>query len=326
MVSAAKQAGFNYVFDTNFAADLTIMEEAHEFIDRVTNGGVLPMFTSCCPGWVNLVEKRHTELMPNLSSCRSPMMMEGSVIKSYWAEKNGVNLEDIYTVALMPCTAKKDEITREQMFNEVGPSVDNVLTTREFAKVLKNRGIDWESLSDEGAFDNSLGESSGAGVIFASSGGVMEAALRSAYEVISGEELPDINIEAARGIEGVKQFTVPIKDMEVKCAVISGASNADEFMQKVIAKEDGYDQFHFVEVMACPGGCINGGGQPRGAGEAGVKARLESIYSIDADSPVRKSHQNVEVQELYNAFLEKPNSHKAHELLHTSYKNRKVEA
>eukprot|EP01029_Cantina_marsupialis_P000003 TRINITY_DN0_c0_g2_i2.p1 TRINITY_DN0_c0_g2~~TRINITY_DN0_c0_g2_i2.p1 ORF type:complete len:1118 (-),score=455.47 TRINITY_DN0_c0_g2_i2:14-3367(-) len=324
MVGAAKAAGFHFVFDTNFTADLTIMEEAHELLHRLKNGGALPMFTSCCPGWVNMVEKTYPELIPNLSSCRSPMMMLASLVKVYWAQKMEYDSKNVYQVALMPCTAKKDEIEREQMWLPDGTrAVDAVLTTREFAQLLKKRSFDkWEMMPEE-KYDNPLGESSGAAVIFGATGGVMEAALRTAYETVTGDRLEKVNFDQCRGMEGVKEFKIDVGGTELKCGVVHAGVHARKFMKKVINKEPGFDDFHFVEVMTCEGGCIGGGGQPRSLDPEALKKRTEAIYDIDERAVIRRSHENESVKKLYADFLGEPNSHKAHELLHTNYNNRK---
>ncbi|KAK8811497.1 hypothetical protein WA158_003231 [Blastocystis sp. Blastoise] len=322
MVGGLKKLGFNYVFDTNWGADLTIMEEGTELLNRLANKSTskFPMFTSCCPGWVNLVEKVYPEFIPNLSSCRSPHMMLGATVKSYWAQKNNLKKENVYVVSLMPCTAKKDEIERSQMWDGGEHCVDAVLTTRELGTMLKEAGVKKWSDLQEAEFDNPLGSSSGAGDIFGSSGGVMEAALRTAYEVSTGKKLDKVDFKAARGLEGVKEFSVDMNGNEVKCAVVH-SKNIHGFLDKV---KKGEAQYDFVEVMACPGGCINGGGQPRSRDKKAVTKRMEAIYEIDSGKKIRKSHENPDIQTIYKEFFEKPNSHKAHDLLHTTYKQQPI--
>jgi len=320
MVAAIRKVGFDYVFDTDFAADLTIMEEGSELLGRVKEGGKFPMFTSCCPGWVNLMEKLYPEFTENLSSSRSPHEMLGSVAKTYFAKKIGKKPEDIYVVSIMPCTAKKDEKIRPQLKVEGLPSVDAVLTTRELAKLVKIKNIPYLSL-DEEEYDNPLGKSTGAAVIFGATGGVMEAALRTAYELHTGEELPKLDLDFARGFKGVKEAEVDMKGTKVKVAIVHGGKNIIELMNKLKSGEAFY---HFVEVMACPGGCINGGGQPKSNDPDYLQKRFESIYNIDRDFPIRKSHENPDIQELYKEFLEHPLGHISHEILHTTYKGRKM--
>ena len=318
MVTALKKLGFNQVFDTDFAADLTIMEEGSELVHRVTNNGVLPMMTSCSPGWIKFVEHFYPSLIPNLSTCKSPHQMLGAVIKSYWAKKAGVDPKDIYVVSIMPCTAKKFESQRDEQQVDGLRDVDAVLTTRELAKLLKTSGINFNKL-EESEFDNPLGVASGAGDIFAASGGVMEAALRTAYFLITNEELESVDFTGVRGLDGVKEATVNVKGLDVKIAVASSLSQARKLMDKVLSGEADY---HFIEVMTCAGGCIAGGGQPLNTDIERIKARLQSVYAIDAKKELRKSHKNPEIQKLYEEFLGKPLGKLSHKLLHTHYHER----
>ncbi|OGH99104.1 MAG: ferredoxin [Candidatus Melainabacteria bacterium GWF2_32_7] len=318
MVTSLKRLGFDKVFDTDLAADLTIMEEGSELVHRITNSGVLPMMTSCSPGWIKFIEHFYPSLIPNLSSCKSPHQMLGATIKSYYAKKQGLDPKSIYVVSIMPCTAKKFESQRSEMEVEGFADVDAVLTTRELVKMLKSSGIDFSSL-EEAEFDNPLGTASGAGDIFASSGGVMEAALRSAYFLITGEELENIDFHAVRGVEGMKEATIPVKGMDVKIAVINSLGQARKLMDKI---EKGEVDYHFIEVMTCPGGCIAGGGQPLNTDIERIKARLKSIYAIDANKKLRLSHHNPDVQQLYKEFFQKPLSEVSHKYLHTHYKER----
>ena len=320
MATALHRLGFDKVFDTDFGADLTIMEEAYELVDRVKNGGVLPMITSCSPGWIKFCEEFYPECLPNLSSCKSPHEMVGAVIKSYFAEKNGIDPKDIVTVSVMPCVAKKFEAARPELGHDGMADVDIVITTRELARMIKEVGINFPMLPD-GDFDEVLGDSTGAAVIFGATGGVMEAALRTAYEVITGGTLADVNFTAVRGIEGVKEATVMVGDLPVKVAVANSTGAASKVMDKV---KDGTADYTFIEIMACPGGCVNGGGQP--VQSAAVKAavdlkakRASILYNADKNLPIRKSHENLAVQKIYDEYLEKPGSHLAHEILHTHY-------
>ena len=318
MVTALKKLGFNKVFDTDFAADLTIMEEGSELVHRITNNGVLPMMTSCSPGWIKFIEHFYPSLIPNLSTCKSPHQMLGAVIKSYWAKKAGVDPKDIYVVSIMPCTAKKFEAQRPELQNDNLRDVDAVLTTRELAKLLKTSGINFGKL-EESEFDNPLGLASGAGDIFAASGGVMEAALRSAYFLITGEELENIDFTAVRGLDGVKEATINIKGLDVKIAVASSLGQARKLMDKI---QSGEADYHFIEIMTCAGGCIAGGGQPLNTDIERIKARLQSVYAIDAKKELRKSHKNTDIQKLYEEFLGKPLGEASHKLLHTHYNQR----
>lgn len=320
MNAALRRLGVNFVFDTTFAADLTIMEEASELVQRIVNGETLPMFTSCCPGWVKFTEEFYPELIPNLSSCKSPQQMMGAVIKSYWAQMTGRKPEDIYSVSVMPCTAKKFEAQREEMTQKGISDVDAVLTTRELAQLIRMFGIDIYNIAPE-TTDSPLGFRSSAGKLFGATGGVMEAAIRTAYHFITGEELIRFKIEALRGMNGTKETEIQINDMSVRVAVVNGLANARNLIEKIKGGEKSY---HFIEVMACPGGCINGGGQHIGASEESVKSRMKSLYDIDDKETIKVSHRNPEIIELYAKFLGKPLGHHSHELLHTHYCQRDV--
>lgn len=323
MVAALRRLGFDKVFDTDFGADLTIMEEATEFLNRVKNGGTLPLITSCSPGWIKFAETYYPEFIPNLSTCKSPQQMEGAAIKTWYAEKNGINPEDIVVVSVMPCTAKKFEAGRDDQNAAGVPDVDIALTTRELARMIERAGINFNILPDE-QFDSILGESTGAAVIFGSSGGVMEAALRTAADVLSGENLANIEYHEVRGMADVKEATYRMGGMDVKVAVCSGLSNVAKLLDAIKAGEKSY---HFIEIMCCPGGCINGGGQPLQPASVrnfvDVKGlRSKAIYEADVNKPVRKSHQNAAVKLAYDEYFGAPGSHKAHEVLHTSYVKR----
>lgn len=325
MVAALRRLGFEKVFDTDFAADLTIMEEAHEFLDRVKNGGVLPMITSCSPGWVKYCEHYFPDMTENLSSCKSPQQMFGATLKTYYAGKAGIDPKDIVSVSVMPCTAKKFEIGRDDQDAAGVADVDISLTTRELARMIKRVGLDFESLPEE-TFDDPLGESSGAGVIFGATGGVMEAALRTAVESLTGETLESLDFTQVRGTEGIKEATYHVADMDIKVAVASGLGNARTLLNKV---KSGEAQYHFIEIMGCPGGCVNGGGQPQQPGSVrnftDIRAlRAKALYDQDAAMPIRKSHENPSIKRLYEEFLGEPGSHKAHEILHTTYVKRSV--
>ena len=323
MACALRRMGFDKVFDTDFAADLTIMEEANELVDRVTNGGVLPMITSCSPGWIKYCETYYPDFIPNLSTCKSPHEMEGAMIKTYFAEKEGIDPQNIVVVSVMPCTAKKFECQRPELGHEGLRDVDIVITTRELARMIKQCGIDFANLPDED-FDKLLGESTGAGVIFGATGGVMEAALRTAYEVVTGETLEDVNFQQVRGLVGVKEATLNLKGLEVNVAVAHSTGIASYLLDQV---REGKKNYTFIEVMGCPGGCVNGGGQPIVSPEQREKTdprvlRAKALYDEDAGKAIRKSHENPEIKRIYAEFLGKPNSNKAHELLHTSYTQR----
>ena len=322
MVAALRKLGFDKVFDTDFTADLTIMEEGHEFLDRILNGGCLPMITSCSPGWVNFIEIKYPDLLPHLSTAKSPQGMFGALAKTYWPEHEGLKVEDIYSVSIMPCTAKKSECVRPQLQSNPGiPDVDVVLTTRELGRMIKNAGIDFKNLPEE-EFDSPLGSSTGAGAIFGVTGGVMEAALRTVYAVLNeGKDIPGIIFQPVRGMEGIKeaQVVVPVKgqDVTVKIAVAHTLKNAKTLMDKVRAGEADY---HFIEVMACPGGCIGGGGQPQPVNAEIRAARTKALYSVDEAKTLRQSHKNPDIIALYDNWLGKPLGEKAHHLLHTHYK------
>ena len=320
MVAAMRRLGFDKVFDTDFGADLTIMEEGTELLGRIKNGGVLPMITSCSPGWITYCEKFYPEFIPNLSSCKSPHEMTGAIIKSYYAEKMGIDPAKIYVVSVMPCTAKKAEAQRDELVTNGLRDVDAVLTVREFATMIKTAGIEFTELDDED-FDSMLGESTGAGVIFGATGGVMEAALRTVYEVVTGEELKDLDLHAVRGFDGIKEAEIDLKGTKVKVAVVHGTGNAEKLLEAIKAGEKDYT---FIEVLGCPGGCITGGGQPIVDAKTRMSVnvrelRAKVLYGEDAAKAKRKSHENTEVQALYKEFLGEPNGHKAHELLHTTY-------
>lgn len=315
MVAALRSLGFDKVFDTDFAADLTIMEEATELMSRITNGGKLPMFTSCCPGWINFIEHEFSDLLDSPSSCKSPQQMFGAVAKTYFAEKMNVDPKDIILVSVMPCLAKKYEAARPEMNSDV----DIVISTRELAKMIKEAGINFAQLQDED-FDSLLGESTGAAVIFGVTGGVMEAALRTAYEWITGEKLDNVDFEVVRGLDGIKEASIKIKDLEVKAAIASGLGNARKLLNKI---REGKADYQIIEIMACPGGCIDGGGQPYIHGKYEIlKDRMNALYEEDKNKTLRKSHENPAIIKLYDEFLGKPNSEKAHKLLHTKYTNK----
>jgi len=320
MNAALRKIGVDFVFDTTFAADLTIMEEASELIHRIVNKETLPMFTSCCPGWVKFAEEFYPELIPNLSSCKSPQQMMGAVIKSYWAEKTGKTPSEIYSVSIMPCTAKKFEAQREEMTNKGISDVDAVLTTRELAQLIRMYGVDMEQISPE-TTDSPHGFRSSAGKLFGATGGVMEAAIRTAYHFLTGEELVRFKIEALRGFSGVKETEIQINDLKVNVAVVNGLANARMLIDKI---QSGEKNYHFIEVMACPGGCINGGGQHIGASEEAIKSRMKALYDIDDKETIKVSHKNPEIIQLYAEYLEKPLGHKSHHLLHTHYCKRDV--
>lgn len=325
LAAALRRLGFDKVFDTNFSADLTIMEEANEFIERVQNGGVLPMITSCSPGWIKYCEHYFPDMTENLSSCKSPQQMFGAVAKSYYAEKVGIPKENMVVVSVMPCTAKKFEIGRDDENGAGVPDVDISITTRELARMIERAGLKFDSLPDE-EFDMPLGLGTGAAVIFGATGGVMEAALRTAVEKLTGEELKQLDFTDVRGIEGIKEASYNVAGMDVKVAVASGLGNARKLLNKV---KSGEVQYHFIEIMGCPGGCVNGGGQPQQPGSVRNTVdirgkRAEVLYNIDKNNPIRKSHENPAIIELYETYLGEPGSHKAHELLHTTYVKRTI--
>ena len=324
MVTALKKLGFHDVFDVDFAADLTIMEEGTEFLSRLNGGGKLPLLTSCSPAWIKYVEHNYPDLIDNLSSCKSPQQMFGAVCKTYYAEKLGIDPKDIVVVSVMPCTAKKFEKGRADQSAAGVPDIDIALTTRELAKLIKHQGIIFEELED-GEFDAPLGISTGAGLIFGATGGVMEAALRTLADILEGKDLKKIDYTAVRGTEGIKEAGVKIAGKTVKVAVASGLANAKILMDKV---RNGEADYQFIEIMSCPGGCVNGGGQPIKSAYVrnnnDIRAiRAGSIYAADKAMKYRKSHDNPAVKELYSSYLGEPNGHKAHEILHTSYVKRK---
>ena len=320
MITALKSIGFDRVFDTNTGADLTIMEEANEFIERIQNDGVLPMITSCSPGWVRFAEKNFPENLDHLSSCKSPHQMFGAIIKSYFADKYNIDREKICVVSVMPCIAKKYECSSDEMEVDGVRDVDYVITTRELARMIKQANIDFCELED-GKFDEPMGEASGAGAIFGTTGGVMEAAIRTAVDTLEGKSMDKLEYTQVRGEKGIKEATLKIAGKDIKVAVASGLSNARKIMEQI---KDGKCDYHFVEIMACPGGCIMGGGQPIKSSKIRstvdvAKLRRDALYSIDEKSIIRKSHENPFMIKLYKEFLEKPGSHKAHKYLHTTY-------
>jgi NADH-quinone oxidoreductase subunit G/NADP-reducing hydrogenase subunit HndD len=319
IASALRQIGFQYVYDTDFSADLTIMEEAHELVQRLQTGGKLPLFTSCCPAWIKFVEQNYPEMMENLSTCKSPQQMMGALVKSYLAKKLDVDPARIFVVSIMPCTAKKYESLRPEMGQNGVPDVDAVLTTREFAALLKQFGMSFPD-QEEAEFDAALGLTSGSGDIFAASGGVMEAAVRTAYQVVTGRELENLELHDVRGFEGIKEAQVPINGTTIKVAVVNRLANAREIIRRV---QSGEDMYHFVEVMACPGGCVGGGGQMYGYQPDRIRERIQSIYRLDRERKIRVSHKNPAVQDLYREFLGEPGGKKAHHLLHTRYMKKK---
>ncbi len=323
MVAALRRLGFDKVFDTDVAADLTIMEEGTEFIDRVKNGGVLPMITSCSPGWINFCEMYHPNMIPNLSSCKSPQQMFGAVLKTYYAEKNGIDPKNIVSVSVMPCTAKKYEIMRDDENAAGVPDLDITITTRELARMIKKARIEFTKLPDE-QFDSPLGEATGAGVIFGATGGVMEAALRTVAEVLEGKTIENVEYTAVRGTDAIKEATLNVAGMDVNVCVVSGLDAAHKVL---CAVENGEKNYHFIEIMCCPGGCVNGGGQPIQPNAVrqtvDIKAlRAKALYDYDAANTKRKSHESPVVKALYDEYFEKPGSHKAHKILHTSYVDR----
>ena len=327
MVAALRRLGFKKVYDTNFAADVTIMEEGTELLSRIQNGGVLPMITSCSPGWINYAEYNYGDLLPHLSTCKSPQQMQGAILKSYYADKNDIGRSEMFVVSVMPCTAKKDEKEREQLKTNGLPDVDAVLTTRELAKMIKRAGILFNRLPDEEFDQDLMGQYTGAGVIFGVTGGVMEAAVRTVHYVLTGKELEGITYEAVRGLEGIREASVTVGDLTLNLAVAHGMKNAKVLLDEI---REGKSKYHFIEIMGCPGGCIAGGGQPLvrpcflpNEGDDILDTfrakRAQALYSEDERQVLRQSHNNPQVQKLYEEFLTKPNSHKAHALLHTHY-------
>ena len=331
MVAALKRLGFDKVYDTDFGADLTIMEEGTELLGRIKNGGVLPMITSCSPGWINYAEYNYGDLLDHLSSCKSPHEMQGAILKSYYAQEKGIDPKDIFVVSIMPCTAKKFEKEREQNAAVDGlPDVDAVLTTRELARMIKRAGILFDRLPDEEYDSDIMGDYSGAGVIFGVTGGVMEAALRTVYFVLTGKEHEAIKFEAVRGFDGIKEASIDIDGTVVNIAVAHGMKNAKVLLDEI---REGKSKYHFIEIMGCPGGCVNGGGQPvvrscflpnedNDIVDTYRQKRADALYSEDERNTLRQSHNNPQIKELYDKFLGEPNSHKAHELLHTTYEAR----
>ena len=326
MVAALRRIGFDKVFDTNFSADLTIMEESHEFLDRVQNGGVLPLITSCSPGWIKYCEHYFPEMTENLSSCKSPQQMFGAITKTYYAEKMGIDPKNIVCVSIMPCTAKKFELTRDDQNAAGVPDVDVSLTTRELARMIRRVGLNFNRLPEE-EFDSPLGSGTGAAVIFGATGGVMEAALRTAVWKLTGEkDGTPIEFTEVRGVDGIKEATYNVAGMDVNVCVASGLKNAKEVLNRV---KNGEANYHFIEIMGCPGGCVNGGGQPQVPASVrnftDIRAeRAKALYTLDEKNTIRFSHENPDVKELYATYLGEPGSHKAHELLHTTYVKRKI--
>lgn len=319
MVAALRRLGFDKVFDTNFSADLTIMEEGYEFLHRLQNGGVLPMITSCSPGWVNMMELKYPELLPHLSTAKSPQQMFGAIAKTYYAEKVGIDPANIVCVSVMPCTAKKAEAAREEMCSSGYRDVDIVITTRELGRMIREAGLDFASLPEE-AYDSPLGAGTGAAVIFGTTGGVMEAALRTVAEVVLGEELADVEYKDVRGMEQTREAVIKVGDVEVKVAIVHTLGSARKMLERI---KDGTADYHFIEVMACPGGCIGGGGQPLPVNAEIRKIRREALFECDRASELRKSHENPEIKQLYDTWLGKPLGEKAHSLLHTHYSEQK---
>ena len=321
MVASLRRMGFDKVFDTNFAADLTIMEEGNELVERIEKNGVLPMITSCCPGWINYAEIYSPSILKNLSSCKSPQQMFGAISKSYYSEKFGISPEDIVTVSIMPCTAKKYEANRAEMKTNGVKEVDFVLTTREFARMINTANIDFRNIKEE-EFDSPLGIASGAGALFGATGGVMEAALRTAYTLLTDEKLECIEFKEVRGMKGVKEAVININDVSIKIAAVHGISNVKNIIEQI---ENGTVEYSFIEVMACVGGCVGGGGQPVGSTLKAKEKRLKQIYRIDERKDIRESHKNPEIIKLYSEYLGKPMSGLSHKLLHTKYSPRNID-
>ncbi len=318
MTTVLRRLGFAKVFDTSFTADLTIMEEGSELVHRIKNGGVLPMLTSCSPGWIKFVETFYPEFIPNLSTCKSPQQMMGAIIKHFYAPRAGVDPKKIFSVSIMPCTAKKFEAGRSEMMEHGMADIDAVLTTRELARLIRMRGLDLNGVEPSEA-DSPFGQRSSAGKLFGATGGVMEAAIRSAYFLITGKELENLKIQPVRGLDGVKEAKVNVAGIDVGVAVASGLGNAKALLEMVKA---GRKDLHFIEVMTCPGGCINGGGQPFVTDNEAIRSRMQALYNLDRDDTLRVSHANPEVQRLYKEFLGEPLGEKSHHLLHTSYSPR----
>ncbi|MBN1825843.1 MAG: iron hydrogenase small subunit [Candidatus Eisenbacteria bacterium] len=320
MTAALRRLGFDRVFDTAFSADLTIMEEASELVKRITSGGPLPMMTSCSPGWISFVEKFYPAFIPNLSTCKSPQQMLGAILKNHWAEREGIDPAKIYSVSIMPCTAKKFEAVRPEMARNGLPDIDAVLTTRELAQLIRSRGLHLDRL-EPSADDLPFGTRSTAGKIFGASGGVMEAAIRTAHVLVTGRDLKDLKVKEVRGLSGVKEAKVKLGDLEAGVAVVSGLGNARRLLEEIRA---GRKNLHFIEVMTCPGGCIAGGGQPIGADPKAIRARMQALYRIDRQGRIRTAHENPAVKQLYEEFLGEPLGEKSHVLLHTRYTAREA--
>ncbi|HVN96389.1 MAG TPA: NADH-dependent [FeFe] hydrogenase, group A6 [Syntrophorhabdaceae bacterium] len=316
MLAAARKLGFDRIFDTNFAADLTILEEGSELLKRVKEGGTLPLITSCSPGWIKFIEHFYPELLPNLSTCKSPHQMLGALTKTYYAKKTGVDPKDMVVVSVMPCTAKKFECQRPEMRSSGYQDVDYVLTTRELAKMIKQAGIDFQNLP-EGNYDDPMGEYTGAATIFGATGGVMEAALRTAYELVTGKTLENVEFTAVRGLEGIKEAAIPVEGIgEVRVAVSHGLGNARKLLDRV---KQCKVQYHFIEIMACPGGCVGGGGQPIPVSNDVRTRRAQALYAEDCALTLRKSHESPSIKKIYEEFLGAPLGEKSHHLLHTKY-------
>jgi NADH-quinone oxidoreductase subunit G/NADP-reducing hydrogenase subunit HndD len=320
MTATLRRIGFDRVFDTGFTADLTIMEEGSELVHRIKNGGKLPMLTSCSPGWIKFVETYYPDFLGNVSTCKSPQQMMGAIIKSYFAEREGINPSRIFSVSIMPCTAKKFEAGRPEMGSEGAADIDAVLTTRELAKIIRMRGLNLRDMPSDTA-DTPFGERTTAGKLFGATGGVMEAAIRSAYFLVTGKELENLDVQAVRGMQGIKEARVSIDGLELGVAVVSGLGNAARLLDQIRA---GRNDLHFIEVMTCPGGCIGGGGQPIGTDAESVRSRMQALYTIDSQESVRTSHHNEAVKRLYAEFLGEPLGEKSHHLLHTHYAPREV--
>lgn len=321
MVTALRRLGFDRVFDTSFSADLTIMEEASELIERIQNNGSLPMMTTCSPGWIKYAEQFYPDMLDHLSTCKSPQQMLGAIIKSYYAEKEGIDPKNIYSVSIMPCTAKKFEATRPEMSNNHVPDIDATISTRELGRMIRMFGIQFDSLPSEDS-DIPFGTRSSAGKLFGGTGGVMEAAIRTAYHKLTGKEMENMEIDQIRGVEeGIKEAKIDVNGMELGVAVVNGIGHASKLLQQI---RNGRDDLHFIEVMTCPGGCIAGGGQPRDTDTERIRKRLKTLYTIDKNTEIRVSYENKAINDLYDNFLVKPLSEKSHELLHTHYTKRNV--
>jgi len=319
MTAALRRIGFDRVFDTSFTADLTILEEGSELVERIKAGKPLPMLTSCSPGWIQFIEHHYPDFIPNVSTCKSPQQMMGALIKSYYAENNNLDPRKIFSVSIMPCTAKKFEAARPEMTRNGLPDIDAVLTTREAAALLRKRGMDLAGLAPEEG-DSPLKERSSAGKIFGASGGVMEAAIRSVYYLLTGDNPENPDIQEVRDLKGIKEAKIRINDLTVGVAAASGLGNARKLLDEIRA---GRKDLHFIEIMTCPGGCIAGGGQPKGVSRENVRARMKALYAIDGNAPLRFSHENPEVRQLYEEFLKAPLGDRSHHLLHTQYTERK---